>query len=197
VLFVSAIHAAAACTPLMDYDAMDVVSVVGSQHSKRSHRSKSSASSMSSLLSDKSLERVFGLIDDFYHGRPGDQPPTTADLLGNYGPAPSQPPPGRLDALALVAERAADSGRQSRAERGPSEGSLARVLAVAKSDAKGVEELIGMLSNAKLHANATGGMSLEQLQVSARALFSHRCMCAHRPHRVRAFCGGGVRWRSA
>ena len=136
-------------------DKMDTVSLARSHHSHGSKGSKKSSSTLSSLLSNKSLELVFGLIDDYYqHVYRGPQQPSTAELLGNL--APSSGNVGRgLDALVA----AADAQERS----GPLNEVITRAMGVADADGKRLEELLIVLNAAQNHASSSSGTSREHI----------------------------------
>ena len=140
-------------------DMMDVTSVAGTNSSRRTK--KSSRSSLSSLISNQSKDLVFGLIDNYYHGASGSST-STADLLGNYGPAQyPQGPPSALGALAVVADASDDRSETALV--------IGRALEVADADGARLNELLQLLTSACDHARSTVGITREQIQVHASA----------------------------
>jgi hypothetical protein len=104
-----------------------------------SRGSKKSSSTLSSLLSNKSLELVFGLIDDYYQHTYPTQTASTADLLGNFAPNTSAT---QLETLAAVAVQ----------EHRNESDLVAKVMATAKKDGMQLEELRYVLTAAQEHA---------------------------------------------
>lgn len=155
VMQASDVSSQASLTDAMD--AMDSASLSQHSHrSKSSHKSRKSSSTLSSLLSNKSLDLVFGLIDDYYQGvHRGPSQPSTADLLGNIAPSKG------LAALAAAADVHDVHGTSDQADV------IARAIHVADADGQRLEELLALLSAAQSHASATAGISREQLQVHA------------------------------
>lgn len=174
-----------------------------SQASHSTRRSVRSTSTLSSLLSNKSLELVFGLIDDYYHSVQGESQPSTADLLGNLGPSA-----GRASRLGPSTNSAGSPSRAGRAgsssssstdptgrgldtlvaaadEQEPPQGPpsttdavVRRAMLAAQSDGRRLEELLNVLSAAQRHAS-TSAASRDQIQVGPQR--SHQALCAT-PH---------------
>lgn len=113
---------------------------------------------MSSLLSNKSTELVFGLIDNYYQDvHSGPQQPQTADLLGNLGPSSGgHSTMGSLGALVAAADMRSSSAADMDI--------VARANAVAADDGRRLEELFALLTAAQSQASATAGISRDQLQ---------------------------------
>lgn len=141
---------------LMEVDAlsdkMDSISL-------RSKGSKRSTSTLSSLLSNKSLELVFGLIDEYYvkSERPNERvAPSTAELLGNIAPSTgsSTSPSQGLDALLTTAA----------GEANPLHELVVRAISVANRDRERLEELVAVLAAAQERASSTPEMPHEQLE---------------------------------
>ena len=128
---------------------------VQSQTSARSRRSNRSTSTLSSLLSNQSLDLVFGLIDDYYTQNNAHQhgEDAMANLLGNMGPMRiSQGRTDRgLDTLAAAVHEHEQSP-QTKAV-------VARALTVVHADRTRLEELFMVLNSAQMHASCPSSSS--------------------------------------
>lgn len=161
-------------------EAMDAAS---SFHSRRSKSSKKSNSTVSSLLSNKSLDLVFGLIDDYYQHGPPAQLHSTADLIGNIGPSAdllgNLGPSSSSDSSSLSALAAAAD------VHGQSVDVIRRALSVADTDGRRLYELYDLLSTAQANS-ANVGFSREHLQVRIMSCLRTR----HMPHMCNMYAHG-------
>lgn len=142
-------------------DKMEVISLA---RTNVSHGSKKSSSTLSSLLSNKSLELVFGLIDDYYqHVYCGPQQPSTAELLGNLAPSSGHHGQG-LDALVAAADVANVAARAEERKKEPLPDVIVRAMHIAEADGKRLQELLVVLTAAQSHASVSPGTPREHLQ---------------------------------
>lgn len=141
----------------MDLDAlsdkMDSISLI-------SKGSRKSTSTLSSLLSNKSLELVFGLIDEYYvkSEQPSERcTANTAELLGNLAPSTGSSTAHGTGLDALL--EAADGGTAN-----PLHDLVVRAIGVADRDRKRLEELVSVLSEAQARASSAPDTPHEQLE---------------------------------
>lgn len=152
---------------------MDATSTSARSHiSWMSRGSKKSSSTLSSLLSNKSMDLVFGLIDEYYQSvyNKGPHQPSTAELLGNFAPSSSLQAGAEgpwqggsssdqgLDALVAAAD--VHEGYMNEAERAM----VVRATSVADADGKRLEELAHVLTVAQEHANSSASCTTEHIQ---------------------------------
>ena len=149
---------------------MDATSTSARSHiSWMSRGSKKSSSTLSSLLSNKSMDLVFGMIDEYYQSvyNKGSHQPSTAELLGNLAPNPSMGGPWShaggnssdqgLDALVAAAD--VHEGHLSDGERDV----IVRAMAVASADGERLEELVHVLEIAQEHANSSASCTSDHV----------------------------------